>query len=169
VCRIHGETHPSMRITFVLFHYFPYGGLERDMLAVARLCQTRGHEVTIYTEHWQGEKPAGLPLVELPVRAFTNHGRNAAFVARFQQAMQRIDPGVVVGFNKMPGLDVYYAADVCFASKVFEERNVFYRHTPRARHHLAMENAVFGRASHTEVLMISKAQIDFYQRHYQTP
>jgi UDP-glucose:(heptosyl)LPS alpha-1,3-glucosyltransferase len=84
--------------------------------------------------------------------------------------MQCIDPGIVVGFNKMPGLDVYYAADVCFATKVFDERNFFYRHTPRARHHLAMENAVFGRASHTEVLMmISKAQIDVYQRHYQTP
>lgn len=28
----------------------------------------------------------------------------------------------VVGFNKMPGLDVYYAADVCYAEKVAQEK-----------------------------------------------
>lgn len=139
------------------------------MLAVARLCQTRGHDVTIYTAHWQGDKPADMQIVELQVRALTNHGRNAAFVARFRKVSQTKPADIVVGFNKMPGLDVYYAADVCFATKVFEERQFFYRYTPRVRHFLAMEGVVFGRASHTEVLMISNAQIAVYQRYYQTP
>jgi UDP-glucose:(heptosyl)LPS alpha-1,3-glucosyltransferase len=158
-----------MRIVFVLFHYFPYGGLERDMLAVARVCRQRGHDVEIYTAAWQGAKPDDITVIELPVRALTNHGRSMAFVARFEEAMRNDSRAVVVGFNKMPGLDVYYAADVCFAHKAFAERSFFYRLTPRCRHYLALEKAVFDSASDTEVLIIAKAQIPLFQRYYHTP
>ncbi len=41
----------------------------------------------------------------------------------------------------MPGLDVYYAADVCYAEKVAQEK-VFYRLTSRYRHYAA-ERAAF--------------------------
>lgn len=51
----------------------------------------------------------------------------------------------VVGFNKMPGLDVYYAADVCYAEKVAREKGFFYRLTPRYRHFAAFERATFAR------------------------
>jgi len=139
------------------------------MLAVARVCQARGHEITIYTQHWQGEKPADIPVIELPVPAFTNHGRSSAFVARFREAIDALPASVVVGFNKMPGLDLYYAADVCFAQKAFAERNFFYRLTPRCRQYLALEKAVFEPDSKTEVLMISSDQIGFFQRYYNTP
>jgi UDP-glucose:(heptosyl)LPS alpha-1,3-glucosyltransferase len=63
---------------------------------------------------------------------------------------------------------VYYAADVCFAHKAYTERNFFYRLTPRCRHYLAFENAVFGTRSKTQVLMIAKAQIPIFQRYYHT-
>jgi UDP-glucose:(heptosyl)LPS alpha-1,3-glucosyltransferase len=43
-----------MKLAVVLFHYFPYGGLERDMLAIAGACAAKGHEVIIYTRHWTG-------------------------------------------------------------------------------------------------------------------
>jgi len=158
-----------VKLAFALFHYFPYGGLERDMLAVARVCQSRSHEVTIYCGGWQGEKSADMRIVELPVRAVSNHGRAQEFAARLQETLLNVSIDAVVGFNKMPGLDVYYAADVCFAQKAFEERNFFYRLTPRCRQYLALEKAVFGAHSHTEVLMISKSQIDIYQRYYHTP
>lgn len=158
-----------MKLAFVLFRYFPYGGLERDMLAMARVCRDRGHEVTIYTREWQGERPE-LPVVELLVRALTNHGRNAAFIRRFQQELiQRGQPDAVVGFNKMPGLDFYYAADVCFAEKAYAERGVWYRLTPRSRTYLEQERAVFDAAGKTQVLMISREQIGIYQKYYQTP
>ena len=157
-----------MNLAFALFNYFPYGGLERDMLTIARVCQQRGHAITIYAGGWQGDKPSDLRVVELPLRAHSNHGRAHEFAIRLQKAR---DPAhtAMIGFNKMPGLDVYYAADVCFAAKAFEERNFFYRMMPRCRTYLALEKAVFGRNSNTEVLMISKAQIDVYQRYYQTP
>jgi UDP-glucose:(heptosyl)LPS alpha-1,3-glucosyltransferase len=76
---------------------------------------------------------------------------------------------LVVGFNKMPGLDVYYAADSCFKAKVYEERGFISRLLPRSKHFIAFEEAVFGAQSHTRSLMISKPEIDSYQRYYQTP
>jgi len=157
-----------MKLNFGLFKYFPYGGLERDMLAVARVCQNRGHQVTIYTASWQGEKPADIQVVELPVSGFTNHGKGAAFIKRFQEITKAQPDRVVVGFNKMPGLDFYYAADVCFAEKAYEERGWLYRAMPRSKKYLAFEAGVFAKENKTCVLMISKAQIGIYQKYYQT-
>ena len=160
-----------MQLAFALFHYFPYGGLERDMLAIARTCVARGHDVTIYTGSWQGDKPADVRVIELGTQGFTNHARNASFVARLQHTLHseaKVNSVRVIGFNKMPGLDVYYAADVCFAQKAFNERNCFYRLTARCRHFLAMERAVFGADSRTQVLMISQPQFAVYQQHWRT-
>ncbi|MBN1471374.1 MAG: glycosyltransferase family 4 protein [Syntrophaceae bacterium] len=158
-----------MKLLFGLFNYFPYGGLERDMLTVALVCQARGHDVTIYTEHWQGAKPANTRIIELPGRGLTNHGRAAVFIKQFQQVIAENPDSRVVGFNKMPGLDFYYAADVCFAEKAYEERSWFYRIMPRCKTYLSFEAAVFGRENKTRVLMISKAQTGVYQKYYQTP
>lgn len=156
-----------MKLAFTLFRYFPYGGLERDMLSLAQLMHERGHEVTIYARSWEGPRP-DLPVVLLPVRALTNHGSNAAFARRFLSQLPD-DVDAVVGFNKMPGLDFYYAADVCFAEKAHTERGWLYRLTPRARSSLAMEAAVFSPDSSTRILMISRPESVIYKRHYQTP
>lgn len=158
-----------MKLVFVLFHYFPYGGLERDMLAMAGCCAARGHQVSIYTQSWDGEKPEAIPVVEIPVYALTNHGRAIAFVKKFQLQIAQDPVDLVVGFNKMPGLDIYYAADVCFAQKAFEERSWLYRLSGRSCHYLALEKAVFELHSKTQVLIISPAQIPSFQRYYQTP
>ena len=98
----------------------------------------------------------------------TNHGANAAFARRFLAELPA-DVDAVVGFNKMPGLDFYYAADVCFAEKAYAERSWLYRLTSRARSSLAMEAAVFGRDARTQLLMISRTESLIYQKHYQTP
>lgn len=157
-----------MKLAFLLFHYFPYGGLERDMLALARLCLTRQHQVTIYTQSWQGAKPEGITLVEISTGAFTNHGRASAFVTQVQQRLRDAPVDLAIGFNKMPGLDVYYAADVCFAEKAFAERGWWYRWGSRCRTYLALEKAVFGPEARTQIFMISPAQIPVFKKHYGT-
>ncbi|WP_323813144.1 glycosyltransferase family 4 protein [Cellvibrio sp. NN19] len=157
-----------MKLAITLFHYFPYGGLERDMLAVVRACQQRGHEVTIYTREWQGDIPADLAVVLLPTSGISNHQRAKIFAARCAQAIP-VDSDVIIGFNKMPGLDVYFAADTCFAQKVYEERNWFYRWSSRSRAFLTMERAVFDASGNTEILLISPAQKLAFQHYYQTP
>lgn len=158
-----------MKLAFALFQYFPYGGLERDMLAIASLCHQRGHDVTIYTRSWQGIKPDAIPVVELPVRGWSNHQRAVQFARQLQQRAEYKTFDAVVGFNKMPGLDVYYAADVCFAQKAWEERSGWYRLSSRSRTYLKLEAAVFGAQQATSVMMISQAQIAIFQKYYQTP
>src|SRR5690606_22646817 len=83
--------------------------------------------------------------------------------------LERDPVDLVIGFNKMPGLDVYYAADVCFAQKAYEERGWWYRMSPRSRSYLALENSVFNVSVKTHTLIISPAQIPVFQRYYHTP
>ncbi len=56
-------------------------------------------------------------------------------------------PACVVGFQKMPGLDVYYDADGCYQAKALEQHGRLYRLLPRYRLYQAFEEAVFGRDS----------------------
>jgi len=158
-----------MKLAFALFHYFPYGGLERDMLAIATLCQQRGHEVCIYTISWEGEKPANIPVIELPGKGFGNHTQALNFSRQLSEIVKHASFDAVIGFNKMPGLDVYYAADVCFAQKAWEERSWWYRLSGRSKTYLKLEESVFGRDQSTRIMMISSDQIDIFQRYYQTP
>jgi UDP-glucose:(heptosyl)LPS alpha-1,3-glucosyltransferase len=74
----------------------------------------------------------------------------------------------VVGFNKMPGLDVYYAADPCYEEKARSLRPFFYRWSMRYRHFSTYERAVFDAKGKTEILMISDAQRPFFVKHYGT-
>jgi len=48
------------------------------------------------------------------VRALTNIRRYAKFTAWVMRDLQARPAGRVIGFNKMPGLDFYYAADPCY-------------------------------------------------------
>ena len=44
-----------MKLAFLLFEYFPYGGLQRDMVAIATKALERGHQVTVLTRAWHGD------------------------------------------------------------------------------------------------------------------
>lgn len=158
-----------MQLAFCLYKYFPFGGLQRDFLRIALACQKQGHAIRVYTLSWQGEVPAGFELVVVPVKALTNARRYAKFTAWVQRDLAARPVARVVGFNKMPGLDVYFAADPCFEEKAQTLRNPLYRLTGRYRHFADYERAVFAPESRTEILMISQVQQPFFERHYATP
>jgi len=157
-----------MQLAFCLFKYFPYGGLQRDFLRIALACQKRGHSIRVYTLEWQGEIPSGFDVQFVPVRAWRNHNRCSKFGAWVKADLARRPVDRVIGFNKMPGLDVYFAADPCFEEKIRALRHPFYRLGGRYRCFAALERAVFAPESHTEILMISRAQQPFFERHYGT-
>jgi UDP-glucose:(heptosyl)LPS alpha-1,3-glucosyltransferase len=159
----------TVRLAFALFKYFPFGGLQRDFLRIAHTCQARDHTVRVYTLSWQGDIPAGFEVVLVPARALANPRRYEKFVVWVRQDIERRPVDRVIGFNKMPGLDVYYCADPCFEDKARTLRNPLYRLTPRYRHFSAFERAVFGPASRTEILMISALQQSLFVKHYGTP
>jgi UDP-glucose:(heptosyl)LPS alpha-1,3-glucosyltransferase len=153
-----------MDFAFALFRHFPHGGLQRDMMAIARATAARGHAVTIYTREWQGERPEGIAVRELPVHGWTNHGRDRRMAEQLRDDFRAHER--VVGFNKMPGLDFYYAADGCLAARYAHAR---VRLLPRYQSRLAMEAAVFHEHASTEILSISPKQKVLYQHYYGTP
>lgn len=157
-----------MIVAFCLYKYFPFGGLQRDFLRIAQTVAARGHQVRIYTQSWEGEYPEGFELIHVPVKSRTNHGRNAEYYAWVQAHLRAHPVDRVVGFNKMPGLDVYFAADVCYAEKVAQEKGFFYRLTSRYRHYAAFERATFEQGKPTQLMMLTDKQIADFQKHYQT-
>ncbi|MDR2165846.1 MAG: glycosyltransferase family 4 protein [Zoogloeaceae bacterium] len=158
-----------MRLAFILYKYFPFGGLQRDFLRIAAECQRRGHAVRVYTLKWEGSVPAGFDLRVAPVAARSNHRRNEKFAAWIADDLKKQPADKTIGFNKMPGLDFYYAADPCFEEKARTLRNPLYRLTARYRHFAAYERAVFGPEARTRILMISATQRPLFEKHYGTP
>lgn len=158
-----------MNLAFVLYKYFPFGGLQRDFMRIALECQQRGHAIRVYTPIWEGEVPAGFDVRVAPIKALFNHNRNAKFSAWLEADLARDPVDRVIGFNKMPGLDVYYAADGCFEDKAQTLRNPIYRRWGRYKHFADYERAVFSPQSKTEILMISEVQQPLFVKHYGTP
>jgi UDP-glucose:(heptosyl)LPS alpha-1,3-glucosyltransferase len=158
-----------MQLAFCLYKYFPFGGLQRDFLRIALACQTRAHAIRVYTLEWRGDVPDGFECVVVPVSAFSNARRYARFSDWVARDLIERPADRVIGFNKMPGLDVYFAADPCYEEKARALRNPLYRLSSRYRHFSAYERAVFAPESRTEILMISRIQQPLFEKYYGTP
>jgi len=156
-----------MKFAFCLYKYFPYGGQQRDFLRIANSCIKRGHHVDVYTASWEGDIPNGFQIYVLPIKGFTNHRRRESLAENLKKYVASKSYNAVIGFYKMPGLDIYFAADSCFAAKALE-KSIWYRMTPRCRSCLDLERAVFGRHSETHILLISEQEKKFYMDYYGT-
>ncbi|NOQ80652.1 MAG: glycosyltransferase [Gammaproteobacteria bacterium] len=162
-----------MKLAFVLFKYFPYGGLERDFLRIAKICQSRGHEISVYSFIWEGDVPEGFNLTLIPVKGISNHQRISNFSNKFSrlllenEATEKFD--LVVGFNKMKDLDLYYAADPCYEAKVREQHGKLYRLSKRYKVFQSMEESVFAQDKNVELLFISDIQMENFKKIYHTP
>ncbi|MBN2233137.1 MAG: glycosyltransferase family 4 protein [Deltaproteobacteria bacterium] len=157
-----------MKLAFTLFKYFPYGGVQRDCLKIARECVRRGHRVELYTLAWEGPRPDDMVVHVIPVPGMLNHRRYERFAVQVAAAARREACDVVVGFNRMPGLDLYFAADPCFARKC-RERSVWYGRLPRSRSFLRAEAAVYGPESDTRILLLTDRERDDIRAIYGTP
>lgn len=159
-----------MQIGFCLFKYFPYGGIQRDLMKLARECLDRGHAVRVYVGQWDAPPPVeNLEVVVVPMTGFANHTRYARFAAWVREHVQSHPVDLLVGMNKMPGLDVYYAGDSCYAEKARTQRSALYRLLPRYRHFVRFEKLVFQAGAETEILTISDNEVPFFRKHYATP
>ncbi|NIB42851.1 glycosyltransferase family 4 protein [Pseudomaricurvus alkylphenolicus] len=158
----------SASLGFCLYKYFPFGGLQRDLLRIAQACHKRGARIRVYCFSWQGDCPDWIERVTVPRKGWSSQSKNRHFYDWVQQHRRNNPVDCLVGFNKMPGLDVYYAADGCYEARVTELYGRIYRLGGRYRHFSEYEAAVFGRGEPTEVLMISRLQVPIFQRFYQT-
>ncbi len=140
------------------------------MLRIAHDCVATGHEVTIYTGEWRGDMPDPRIQVEiLPSRGWLNHQRHQSLINAMQQALAKSPVDIVVGFNRMAGLDVYYAADPCFLERAHQEKSWLYRLTGRYRFFAAAEKAVMGEHSHCQILLLTEREKYSFQQWYNTP
>jgi len=157
-----------VRLAFCLYKYFPHGGLSRDMRRIAEEAAGRGHSVDIYTGAWQGERPEDATINVLDAGGFSNHGRAERFIRRLGPRLSEAGHDAVVGFNKMPGLDFYYAADGCFAARARRQRPRLYELSPRYRSYHRMEAAVFGPRSTARIMLLSEQSRLEYLAYYYT-
>lgn len=157
-----------MRIAFCLFKYFPFGGMQRDFLRIADLCRQRGHTVEAFVIHWEGTAPPWLTVRIFANSRLTNHSRCAVFVRHIAPVLHRGAYDLVLGFDKMPGLDLYFAADPCFHARERERHSWLYRLTPRYRHFAAFEKAVFDRDASAGILLLSEREQERFISAYGT-
>ena len=158
-----------MKLAFGIFKYFPHGGLQRDMMRIAQAAAARGHEVTIYCGCWDDAPPASDKIGVRVLGAFglTNHGRARSFAARFAESTASAD--LRVGFNRMPGLDVYFAADNCFALGAMRHSRFWRALLPRYRIFQEFEEAIFQPSSKTMIMYLTPGQKRDFQTIYCTP
>lgn len=158
-----------MRLAFCIFGYFPYGGLEKNFKAVAEECLARDHQVDVYTTQWQGSPAGELNIKVLPSEGWSNHRRAEGYIQNLRKELKANPPRLVIGFNKIPELDIYYAGDTCYLNRIRQKRSILSRLTPRFRSLANFEKAVFSPESRTEIIYISEKEKKIYQQVYQTP
>lgn len=140
------------------------------MLRIAHDCVAAGHDVTIYTGEWRGDMPDTRIHVEiLSSRGWLNHQRHQSLISAMQKALISNPVDLVVGFNRMAGLDVYYAADPCYEQRAHEERSWLYRLTGRYRFFAAAEKAVMDVQGSCQILLLTEREKYSFQQWYNTP
>ncbi|MEM9382542.1 MAG: glycosyltransferase family 4 protein [Planctomycetota bacterium] len=167
-----------MDVWIALHRWFPHGGMQRDALATARALAKADHPVTIVCARWDGPAPeddgegdVGAPIrrLVLGARGATNHGRVARFARDLAAAHAAAGAPFLLGFDRLPGLDAYFAADVCYVARIRGSRTPLHRLTPRYRTFARLEASVFGRDARATILSLTRASQRAYTEVYGTP
>jgi UDP-glucose:(heptosyl)LPS alpha-1,3-glucosyltransferase len=135
---------------------FPGGGLQRDCIEIACKVRDSGHEVVIYTSRLTGAvATVEIPTIVVPNRARTNHGCQYEFALSFvRQTSNEFD--LVVGFDKLLGLDVLYCGDRSMRYRLL--RRPYLGLLPRYRTYLGLEQDTFGPQQKTRIILLSQRQ-----------
>jgi UDP-glucose:(heptosyl)LPS alpha-1,3-glucosyltransferase len=164
----------KLNLAFCIFKYYPFGGLEKNFFRIAEEVLRRGHSISVFTMKWEGALPSGVGAenfkVEiLPTEGFSNHSRCYNFYNNVKIELGKNNFDLIVGYNKMPGLDLYYCADVCFEYESRKNKPFWFFWTPRYKIYSEFEKAVFSKNSSTAVLALSHIQQNIYMREYGIP
>ena len=157
------------KIALILFNYFPYGGLQRDFYSIATELKSRGFDLKVYTSTWDGDNPEDFKIIEIGTSGLTNHSRNINFYNKLQKVLKIFSPDLLLGFNKIPGLDFYFAADTCIKYKTRTAKPWFYKFIPRYKKSIEYEEEVFGIHSKTNIFLLNEKQEKEFIYEYKTP
>ena len=155
------------KVAFSIFKYFPYGGLQLDMMRMAQEFTARGIEVVVfcmgYDDH---DLPSGVSFRVLKTRGWSNHARARHFQKQLKEALGKEKFIAHVAFNRLTPADWYFAADMPFVESV--KRSFWEKLMPRYRTFAAMEKELFSPENSTRIFCITKAQQKDFQRLYGT-
>ena len=161
----HGGLVEPVKIALACFSFKVLGGRERDCLAVARGLGELGHSVTILTTLAPPEvADAPYDIVEIASKGVSNHGRLASFAAALAAWRERNPVDAIIGFDRMPGLDYYYAA-----AQPWPLRSWWQKMLPRYRQLARFERSVFGPQADTYIFYLADRQITDYGIIHATP
>ena len=165
--QIHRE-EKKLDIAFALFKYFPHGGLQKSFFNVLKEAIKREHLITVYCLSWEGNIPDGVNVKILQTRGFSNHAQCSNFAVQLKEINEKKQHDIVIGFNRVPNLDIYYCADVCYQKYVEESRSLISKFTGRYQTYKSFEEEIFLPNQPTEILSISESENKNYQEVYDT-
>jgi UDP-glucose:(heptosyl)LPS alpha-1,3-glucosyltransferase len=134
-------------------------------MRIANECFARGHSIHVYVMSWRGEGAPDFDVHILDAKGLSNHAKVGHFHQQLSVELKQEKYDCVVGFNKMPMLDVYFAADTCYVER-FEKASFWKKLNPRYRFYSGAEAAVFGDESETICMMISDIQVEQFRKYY---
>jgi UDP-glucose:(heptosyl)LPS alpha-1,3-glucosyltransferase len=139
------------------------GGLQRDCLNISDRLVERGHNVTILTTRQVGHVESSATIKVHPARVLSNPGTEYALGRTLLAARRDFD--CVVGFNKMAGLDIYYAGDPpYFVSKLGWWRPF----SPRFMRQQNLESMIFAPGNAAQIIALSEQQAALYRGFWRT-
>jgi len=151
-----------MQTLFLIFKFFLRGGAQRDMLQTILALQKRGVIAHILCAEALDPAPEGVGLTVLPVKGSSNHARALAFERKAQDFLRQNKFDAVIGFNRMSGLDFYFAADDCLRSRW--KNALLNCLLPRRRTFLELERSA---VASPLVLTLTARQEQDYRKFYQ--
>ncbi len=155
----------NMKIGFVLYDYYPFGGLQEDCLATALATERLGHEIHIFTRTWKGEPPARGKAHILGKTGWSNTSRNQNFFKQLSATLPQHNLDGIVAFNRIPQADIYFAADPCFLER--KKATLFWQKLgSRHRYYAALEASIFKAVPALETLVLTEREIDAFTKHY---
>ncbi len=151
-----------MHFAFAITEFFPYGGAQRDFFAVVTEMAKRGHQISVITLKWHGDINKDWTLYELGKSQSTNHGRIKALSDYVVSLKKQGLFDSIIGFTKLAGLDVYFAADPCFTANRYKGLNKL---LPRYRTYARIERDLFSNPA-LKTFFLTEHQRQQYQQSF---
>lgn len=129
-----------MHFAFAITEYFPFGGAQREFFAVVTEMANRGHQISVITTGWKGDKNPDWQYFILEQKTKTNHGRMQELSDYVVSLKQQHHFDSVIGFTRMVGLDIYYCVDNSYVATRYKGLK---RLLPRYRAYANIERKLF--------------------------
>ncbi len=136
---------------------------------ISRECIKRGHTIDVFARLWEDKEPEDMTVHILTSSGLTSHSQTASFASKLPNIHNRRGYNLIMGFNRFPGMDIYYAADVCYKARVLRQSNFVTRLTPRYHAFCAMEGDIFAPQGLTDIIYLSDEEKKNFQQQYHTP